>query len=177
MITVDWLKENDGYPHYSGLGAIKCRLKYNRAYHFYSDHSPTLVNRIHDHRFGFTSTIIKGKLENTIYEIDGQNPESILQVERGECKRGAEQKIIMPNANVKKLVSFTTGIGESYHIEYDTLHQINQMTPAVITYLMKEPVSQLEPRLVIDTSIPRVCSWPPKTQKECWEIIEYTLAL
>jgi hypothetical protein len=176
MLTIDELRRLGGYPHYLGLGVIKCRIGHDESYHFYSDRAPVLVNQIHDHRFGFKSTIIKGILRNIIFVIDGQDLNSTLQVERGECKRGAEREVLVANAKMKELCRFDTGVGDSYNIEYDTLHQIELVTPKVITHLKKEPFSQLEPRFVVDTSEPRVCAMSqPKSQKECWEIIEYTL--
>lgn len=176
MITVDDLRKMGGYPHYLGLGVIKCRVGADESYHFYSDRAEVLVNQIHDHRFGFTSTILKGVLKNTIYIIDGQDPDSVLQVERGECKKEADREILVANANMKELINFTSCVGESYYIAYDTLHQIEVVTPTLVTHLKKEPFSQIAPRFVVDTSMPRVCAMSkPKTQDECWEIIEYTL--
>lgn len=176
MITIDELRKMGGYPHYLGLGVIKCRIGKDEAYHFWSDRSPVLVDQIHDHRFGFTSTVLKGVLKNTIFVVDGQDPDSMLQVERGECKEGAEREILVPNAKMKEVINFTTAPGESYYIAYDTLHQIELMTPKVITHIKKEPFSQMAPRYVVDTSIERVCAMSqPKTQDECWEIIEYTI--
>jgi len=178
MISIDELRKRATYVHYLGLGVIKCRIGKYESYHFYSDRSPVLVNQIHDHRFGFTSTILKGVLKNTIYIIDGQDPESVLQVERGECKKEADREILVTNANMKELTNFTSCAGESYYIAYDTLHQIEVVTPALVTHLKKEPFSQIAPRFVVDTSVPHICAMSqPKTRNECWEIIEYTLAL
>ena len=176
MITVDELRERGGYPHYLGLGVIKCRIGADESYHFYSDRAPVLVNQIHDHRFGFTSTVLKGRLKNTIYNTDGQDPNSTLQIERGECKKDAERVVITPNAKFVKACEFFTSAGESYYIAYDSLHQVEYLTPKIITHLFKEPITQVEPRFVVDTTVPRVCAMSePKTQDECWEIIEYTI--
>jgi hypothetical protein len=178
MITVDELRALGGYPHYLGLGVIKCRVGNDRAYHFYCDRAEVLVNQIHDHRFSFKSTILRGELKNYIYEIAGTDPTSTLQVERGECKKGAERTIEVHNAKMKEICNYTNVEGGSYYMPYDTLHQIERLSPVVVTYIEKEPFSQMEPRFVVDTSEPRVCAMSkPKTQDECWEIIDYALKL
>ena len=178
MITVDELRALDGRPHYMGLGVIKHMFRGNRAYHFYSDKTLAIVEDIHEHRFGFTSTVIKGELKNYIYEIDGTDPNSTLQVERGECTAGAERNIIQSNINLIEACTFTTLPSQSYHIEYTTLHKVECITPKVITLLTKElPNRQTNPRFITDTANPSVCAFSePKTEAECWELIEYTLS-
>ena len=119
----------------------------------------------------------KGELKNYIYDVAGQDPASTLQVERGECLPGAERTIEIPNANVIEMCAFTTVAGQSYHIAYDTLHRVECMTPKVITLLDKElPFQQENPRFITDAANPSPCAFSqPKSEKECWEIIEYTL--
>lgn len=177
MITIDELRKLGGQPHYMGLGVIKYAFRGNRAYHFWSDLAPAIVEDIHEHRFGFTSKIVKGELKNYIYNVDGQDPNSTLQVERGECFPGAERIIEVPNANVVEMCTFTTVAGKSYKITYDTLHRVELITPKVITLLDKEvPAVQENPRFITDTSCPSVCAFSqPRTQEECWEVIRYTL--
>ena len=177
MLTIDGLRKLGGSPHYMGLGVVKYFFRDDRAYHFYSELAPAIVDDIHEHRFSFTSKVVKGELKNYIYDVDGQDPNSTLQVERGECKAGAERNIEVPNANIIELCTFTTLAGQSYHISYNTLHRIECVTPKVITLLDKElPFVQTNPRFVTDTAYPSVCAFSqPKTEAECWEIIDFTL--
>jgi len=178
MITIDELRQLGGYAHYMGLGVIKYVFRKNRAYHFWSDLAPAIVEDIHEHRFGFTSKVVKGELKNYIYDVVGQDPNSSLQVERGECVSGAERIIEVPNANIVEMCTFTTVEGKAYTIAYDTLHRVECVTPKVITLLDKNlPFQQENPRFVTDANNPSVCAFSqPKSEKECWEIIEYTLA-
>ena len=176
MIKIDELRALGGKPHYMGLGVVKYMFRKDRAYHFYSELAPAIVEDIHEHRFGFTSKVIKGIMKNYIYDVDGQDPKSTLQVERGECHAGAERVIEVPNANIIELCTFTTVEGESYHIAYNTLHRVESITPKVITLLAKEPRVQNNPRFVTDAANPSVCAFSqPKSEKECWEIIDFTL--
>lgn len=179
MITIDQLRALGGKPHYMGLGCVKYVFKHSGqscAYHFYSDKAEILVEDIHEHRFGFTSTVKKGILKNYIYDVHGTDPESTLQVERGECKSGAERVVEVANANVVELCTFVTEPEQSYHLHQTTLHRIECLTPKVITMIRREPMIETMPRFITDTAKPSVCAFSqPKPVKECWEIIEYTL--
>ena len=177
MITIDQLRALNGRPHYMGLGVVKYPFRKNQSYHFYSDKAKVLVEDIHEHRFSFTSNVIKGKLKNYIYDICGANPASTLRVERGECAPDVKRDIIASNINLIELCTFVTEPGQEYHIHYTTLHRIECLTTKVITLLNKElPFAQTTPRFITDTANPSVCAFSqPKPTSECWEIIEYTL--
>lgn len=178
MLTIDGLRRLGGEPHYMGLGVVKYMFRGNRAYHFYSERAPAIVDDIHEHRFSFTSKVVKGEMKNYIYEVFGTDENSTLRVERGECTSGAERIIEVENANVVELCNFTTKEGQFYHVDYRTLHRIECISPKVITLLDKElPYEQTNPRFITDSENPSVCAFSqPKSKKECWEIIEYTLS-
>jgi len=91
---------------------------------------------------------------------------------------GAERNIVHANVNLREDCTFTTTVGEEYHIHYRTLHEVELITPKVITLLTKElPFKQTEPHFITDTANPSDCAFSkPMSVKECWEVIEYTLS-
>ena len=178
MLTIDELKALNGTnPFYMGLGIIKYRITDSIAYHFYCDQTPTIVDGINEHGWNFKSTIIKGILRNRIYIVDGQDPTSTLQVERGVCTVNSKRVIEVPNANVIELYTFDRAEGESYTLKHDMLHRVETITNKVITMVeMEMPFAQRESRVIIDTTQAPICAFSkPKSVAECWEIIEYTL--
>ena len=177
MITIDQLRALGGRPHYMGLGCVKYVFRGgSQAYHFYSDKAEILVEDIHEHRFAFTSTVKKGTLKNYIYDVHGTDPDSTLQVERGECRPDAERVVEVANASIVELCTFVTAPGQSYHLDQTTLHRIECLTPKVVTLINREPMIETKPRFIVDTANPSVCAFSkPKSEKECWELIEYTL--
>ncbi len=177
MITIDQLRALDGRPHYMGLGCVKYVFRGgSQAYHFYCDKAEILVEDIHEHRFGFTSTVKKGTLKNYIYEVHGTDPESTLQVERGECTAGAERIVEVANANVVEICTFITEPGQSYTLQQTTLHRIECISPKVVTLINRQPMVEQTPRFITDAANPSVCAFSkPKSVDQCWEIIEYTL--
>ena len=178
MITIDELRALNATPHYMGLGVVKYPFCKNQAYHFYSDRAKVLVEDIHEHRFSFTSRVLKGKLKTYIYDIDGTDPTSTLRVERRECAPGAQQEILQSNINLIERCTFVTEPNQEYHLHYTTLHKIECLTSKVITQIYKElPFAQETPRFITDEARPSVCAFSePKTVNECWDIIEYTLS-
>lgn len=177
MITIDELRKLDGMARYNGTGVVKLHVGKSLIYRFYSDMAAVVSEDIHEHRCSFTSTVLKGVLKNYIYEVSGQDPKSTLQVVRSECKANADKIIEVSNAVISEQCNFTTVAGQSYHIAYNTLHQIERVTPKVITLMEKEPNTQDAARIVMDISkADYVCPISvKKSVKECWEIIEYTL--
>jgi hypothetical protein len=178
MITIDQLRALNGIPHYMGLGVVKYPFCKNQSYHFYSDRAKILVEDIHEHRFSFTSRVLKGKLKNYIYEIDGTDPTSTLRVERKECAPDSQQEILLSNINLIERCTFITEPNQEYRMHYTTLHKIECLTTKVITHIYKElPFAQTTPRFIADETKPSVCAFSePKTVNECWDIIEYTLS-
>jgi len=177
MITIDELRKLGGLAKYNGTGVVKLHVGGSQIYRFYSDMAVTVTEGIHEHRCNFTSTVLKGVLKNHIYDVSGQDPDSTLQIVRSECKPNAEKIIEVPNATIAEQCNFTTLAGQSYYLAYNTLHHIERVTPKVITVMKKEPNIQEAARIVMDASITDyVCPISvKKSEKECWEIIEYTL--
>lgn len=177
MITIDELRKLGGLAKYNGTGVVKLHVGRTQIYRFYSDMATTVSEDIHEHRCNFTSTVLKGVLKNYIYDVAGQDPASILEIVRSKCEANAEKIIEVPNAVLIEQCNFTTMPGESYYLAYNVLHQIERVTPKVVTLMQKEPNVQEAARIVMDTSITEyVCPISvKKSEKECWEIIEYTL--
>jgi len=177
MQTIDEFRKMGGKPMYVGNGSVKLLFNngYN-VYNFYSDRAELLVDDIHDHRSGFSSTILKGTLRNILYKIDGQDPSSKFRLEYGECKEGVERVIVQDNVIFSETCRFDNIEGTSYYMEHDVLHNIELITPTVITHMIRKPKAKDAPNFIVDTTKPFVCAFSePKSKDECWEIIEYTL--
>lgn len=77
VLNIDWIIKNAEMIHYFGLGFIQIKLQDSRRrIHYYSDQLPITVGEeeIHNHRYDFSSEIVKGILINKRYEIvDGDS--------------------------------------------------------------------------------------------------------
>lgn len=109
--NIDWIIKNAEKIHYFGLGFIQVKLNdSSKRIHYYSDIFPITVGEeeIHNHRYDFSSEIVKGTFINKRYEIIEGNTH-ILSDESCNPKN----KII----SEEKLVS----IKLSHHNEYRSL--------------------------------------------------------
>jgi hypothetical protein len=179
-LTIDALRElgdrESVIPHYMGLGVVKLPVSPRYAYHFYSDQAEIFCDPIHEHRFNFTSTVVRGRFKNTLYTLFDDDPNSPYVVEEGECGPDTEKNITMRNVRIHESASFVTSEGESYSLAYDTWHRVECLTNKVITFLDKQPFVHYMGRILQDSRNPLPCSFSrPKTVKNCWEIIEYTI--
>ena len=175
MITIDELRILNGTPAQEGLGVIKFRFNEHQAYHFYSGEIHKVRNTgIHNHHHSFTSEVLKGELKNYIYRVDGTDPDSTYQIIRKKSKINAKYIIEQNNVNLIEACSFTTMAGQSYHIEYTTLHKIECKASKVITYLNFQSRPRQETiNFARDTSLSIFSKpHPSKSESQCWEIIE-----
>jgi hypothetical protein len=180
MLTIDGLRKLDGQVMYNPLGVIKYRFRGDQTYHFYSEMAPPLHEyNIHNHRYSFTSTVKKGGLKNFIYEVEPTDEYTDYQATKCRCILGEDFIDVEENVNYYEVANFTTSVNESYSLDFRTLHTIELLAPKVVTFVQRSPkgkedifahfvTNKLEPQLdPLDHT---------KSEKECWEIIEYTLA-
>lgn len=183
MITIDELRAIGSIPKQEGLGVIKFRFRGDQAYHFYSGDIHAVRNTgIHNHPYGFTSEVLKGEIKNYIYKLDGTDPDSTYQSIYKKSKLNANHTVEQDNVKLVEECVFTTAIGQSYSIEYTTLHKIECITPNVITHLTMHRhgkyhgLKQTTVNYIIDTTLPIIVKpHPPKSESQCWEIIEAML--
>lgn len=178
MITVDELRKLDGQIFYNPLGVIKYRFRGDFTYHFYSDLTKPLNDyNVHTHRYSFTSTVKRGELKNIIYNIEPQD-ESNFTVYKCLCRVGDELLPVRP-VSVSEAVTFTTKEEQSYDMDYHTFHTIELLTPSVVTLIRRSTKQDQFAQFIVNTNeeyIPYE-NEHIKSEKECWELVEYTLSL
>ena len=82
-----------------------------------------------------------------------------------------------PNIEITKVCSFDTTERRNYFMHYKSFHYVEPQTPKLITIL----IPGLRPwmrtaNFIVDDRIELVSPFSrPKSEKRCWEIIEYTI--
>lgn len=178
MITIDEFRKMDGRIRSTPIGAIRLVVGVNTLYHFYSDKMPlVLVDNMHTHPFSFKSTVIKGGIQNQLYRYEISTEDAEYNLRLRSWPITSPMKIIHEHVNVEKILSFNTYEGASYNIDCSVMHKVELLTPKLITFVegsenssdvffvMKKGVDYTKEQL-----------HNLKTQDECWEIVEYTLA-
>ena len=188
MITIDLedIKSRSLRISAFAEGGVEVEVTDTESYHFYSPQMPRLIVDIHNHRKGFTSTILKGLVKNQLYSIEGTDPDSKLKLVNGDCPRLCEARgegftccsytIIQENINLVPTVSWETGEGKKYTLPYEPLHLFELLSEGgVITHLQYLPQMQEYPSWIIGSDNTPCELTKEPTEKEMWEIVERTL--
>lgn len=169
MLDVVWLKQNCKLIHYFGLGFIQLKINNAIRFHFYTEELPAIVGDedVHNHRYDFTSEIIKGSLTQEIYrKTDGDD--YVLCEET--CQAGVECHTKPVSCGIKLASRQVFVAGSEYWIDHDTFHRVystNAITRLTRTDYKKDLAQVIRPK---DTT--PVCPFSQKiSEEELWCIV------
>jgi len=176
IMNIDSLKRYGVDPVYFGLGFIQLKISLDERIHFYHDLLPVLVDEPHDHRYGFSSYIMQGNVQQTLYTLGADGNNSYL-VTYDNC--GAPTPQTAPESYytyISQIFKAEYSKGDSYRIEDSTLHTIKGSNNA-ITYLQRDKPMKAFARVVRPMGVETVCPFSgPIPVARCWEMIDEMLS-
>ena len=180
--TLSELKASGATPHYFGLGFIQLKLDRDKRLHFWTPDWPTIPgndSEIHNHRYDFASTVLKGAIEQVVYDmgrlyaipVDGA-----LEVVEVSCQPGSEEAPqLLGYATPMALVSHRVEAGGSYTLRTDDFH-IAHSVGDTITQVIRGPILHQNARVLRPLGSGFVCPLSiNKSAEECWDKIEQML--
>jgi hypothetical protein len=173
-INVDWLKQNNQMIHFFGLGFIQLKINDRFRLHFYSPSLPSIVGKedVHNHRYDFKSTILKGMITQELYARVSGNTHTM---EQESCKDMVEHKAVSTECAIIMLASVEHLAGTSYWIQHDTLHRV-YTKGSTITLLDRGPYAKELADVIRPRGSSKVCPFSVKlTESDLWEIVELEL--
>lgn len=163
-------------PFYFGLGFIQLKMNQHERLHFYHPEILPIVDEeeIHNHRYDFTSEIIKGKLyQDIFFPIKVDDPRSTHGVYNVSCKpedSGKPSELIY-NCTPILVGSFSTREGNQYTMTKNAFHRVKIKEPT-ITYLKRESPQVEFAQIIKPIGMPDVCPFSKKlTDDEIWDVI------
>ena len=185
MITIDEVRalaeQQNSIPRYNGLGMIRLHL-YNDAYMFYSDKTEPFNHTIHDHRYSFTSSVLKGTLKNRLYSFDVVDYETDYMVTYknmvGRIDYETYGRTMHENVELRETCTFETRAGQQYHLDRSAFHSAEAITDKVITHMTRprDPSWEAMSEFIVNKKKPYEGVYSrPMSEKQCWEIIENTI--
>lgn len=177
-LDLDYLKSLNKSPAWFGLGFIQLKLNDYERLHFYHPdmHSEMNNEEVHDHRYSFLSTVLKGELRNEIYYFE---PETNGQYIKEQVSCDSNNPIIDSDliyGNLFHLFTSTTIQDNVYAIEKNTLHRVSTISypDTVITLVTREyPYSKQYANIVRNKNFPRKCPFETKLEDRLlWRLIE-----
>lgn len=171
--TIDKLKSNYQMIHYFGLGFIQLKINDDLRLHFYTHKLPSIMPKeeIHNHRYNFTSVILKGVLGYELYTpIEGSR----------YIKRTVScdpNKPVPDDAEECDIVCINSGFyteGSHYRLNRDIFHRVWSPDEA-ITQVWRNR-DRREFAQAIGHPNEQVCPFSKTVDEdELWEIVESML--
>lgn len=171
--NIDYLKANNQRLYYFGLGFIQLVLnKYERV-HFYNTNLIATNDEIHNHRYNFESTVLKGELENKKWNLISGN-DYILTNESCNKDKELTNKISI-EVGVDIIESKTIWFDESYNMFYNEFHSVSY-NRNTITYLKRgDIITDYAQVIYKKDSIPTCPFSTVYNDHKLWELIEDTI--
>lgn len=169
-----WLRGHCEKIYYFGLGFIQLKFKDKQSrLNIYTADLPPIIGdeEIHDHRYSFTSHILKGEFTQHLYEkIEGDD--YILEEE--SCTPNVPSNII-GYCNFNKLNTSLYTADSTYILNHNTFHRV--VAEYAITLLIR-PLSYEKPlaRVARLKDAPKVCPFSKTIpESELWDIVSKNL--
>lgn len=170
-LDLNWLKNNHQMVHYFGLGFIQLKLNQEYRIHFYTEELPPIISDedIHNHRYDFTSTILKGDLTQEIYECVFDKDTHILEEE--SCQPGVKCDAMEKFCGVRLIGKQNFSLGSWYWMDHNTFHRVS--TKECITLLKRSDYKKKLAQVIRPKDAVSVCPFSKKIEEnKLWGIIE-----
>lgn len=172
--SIDWLRQHCEMIHYFGLGFIQVKFKpvnmVRTRMHFYTKELPPITPQedVHNHRYGFTSEILKGEFIQSLWDVvDGDK----YVLEKESCKAGVEVNEPGRPVNLKLIGTNIYVAGSRYGIPHTTFHSVQ--ADDAITLLRLGKVEKDFAEVVRKKDSEKVCPFSQKVEEaRLWEIVE-----
>lgn len=171
--NIDWLKKNHQMVHYFGLGFIQLKLSPTTRMHFYTSKLLPIISLedMHNHRYDFTSNILKGNLIHSTFEIVEGNTH-IIELE--SCKEGVVCETKGKECGVRLSGVQSYSVGSWYTIPHYVFHTV--ASDFCITIITRTDYKKELAEVVRPINSNKVCPFSKKVEEnELWEIINYML--
>lgn len=171
--TIEYLKENSTGIYYFGLGFIQVKIGNDIRYNFYHPElTPRFVDgeEIHTHPYDFESQILKGCLEETLFDIR-TGEDGYWGFCEIDCK-GHNKKLLPCNFAVNAILFHSKG--EKYKRDYATLHSVSVTEPTITKFTKGKRYGKafaLMPKGKEECT-PFVSN---ESEERCWEVVEEIL--
>jgi len=176
-ITFDFLRNCGRKPQWFGLGFIQMKLNDVERIHFWHPDlsADTPEEELHDHRYEFTSTIIRGSLTHETWEFvsDPDGDHVMVQV---ACEPGVEvPPMPLGRGCIRRSGAYTMQAGSNYTFAPDDFHRVR--SSRAVTLLRRGPKVKDYARVIKPVGQPTVCPFSRTiSEHELWEYIADLMA-
>jgi len=177
VLDLDFIRKNHTKIHFFGLGFIQVKMQDDSRYHFYHPELEPFAENPHDHRYHFTSTVLKGTLENRIWKIlsgPALPPTSVPAVSRFDsCSKDVSPPDTRTPVDVEMVSTFKVTAGSSYFIDESTFHQVSLVgSEPCVTHLKRGPKTKEFSTVLLLNGKEEACPFSKNLGEfELWDIV------
>ena len=170
VLSIDYIKKNQTRMYNFGLGFIQVVFSPSTRAHYYTDKIPQLNDEIHNHRYNFTSRIIKGHfIQNKYNLVPGDT--HLLTNESCNKEREVEHNIAIP-VGVDHVSSEHYYTGDVYNIFYNEFHNVYSKDDT-ITLLNRTNIITDFAQVLLRKDQEKVCPFSNRmSEDDLYQIIE-----
>ena len=170
-LSIDQLKNNYTRLYYFGLGFIQLKLDETYRLHFYTDQLDQNTDSVHNHRYDFTSKILKGSFTNRIYDLV-EGDKYLLTNE--SCNPDIEAPELQQDCDLTLREEKRYVENEIYTMHHKDLHQVE--SKYAITLLERSEYKQDFAQVILNKKGHNNCPFAVKIpDSKLWEIIRSML--
>lgn len=173
FLDIDYLKQNKQRLYYFGLGFVQLVLnKYERV-HFYNENITAPNDEVHNHRYNFSSHILKGCFANELYKLVPGDSHVLINESCNKNKK-LEHNIQIPVG--LELISTDVYLsGQSYHVFFNDLHSVTYKGNT-ITHLQRSDIITDYAQVIYPKDRAITCPFENDyTENQLWDIIKETI--
>lgn len=171
ILDIDFLKANCQRLYFFGLGFIQVKLNESERVHFYTNafQKTTVAEEVHNHRYDFESTIIKGLIVQELFSYRLED-EGDSWITKETCNPEIKQVFDKHRCTTKLVQRQMLLAGSSYWIDHNTLHRV--ASDGAITYLKRGPYMKDEADVIYPIDLMPTCPFSVKvSDDDLWEVI------
>lgn len=169
-LDIDYLKSLNADPEWFGLGFIQLKISPTKRIHFWHPELKGNVEHPHNHRYNFTSKILRGSIKQTIYRPSDNQSHGDHHIFEVNCQEDSKTKLVK-RVSIKKVFSTTMIAGQEYSLDMDEYHTIESSD--AVTLLSRPNHHQKEMAQVLQPCDERMaCPFEKKISTyELWKYI------
>jgi hypothetical protein len=169
--SIDFLKKNNQRLYYFGLGFIQLKLTDNHRVHFYTDQLDNNTDSIHNHRYDFSSKILKGTFCNKIFnQVKGSDYVLVNE----SCNPDIDAPEEKETCSVIEISKIEYRTNDIYQMDHKKFHQVS--SKYAVTILERSDYKQEFAQIIYKKGEERNCPFKIKNEDSVlWEIIRSML--
>jgi hypothetical protein len=173
-INLKELKKNHVRLYYFGLGFIQLKIDETYRLHFYSSKLPSITEDIHNHRYDFTSTVLKGRFINNVWgitevsELNGGNAPHVMVNE--SCNPDISAPPLRMRCEAHLIHRGVYEEGQNYLMPENAFHTVKGED--CVTLLERGKYTKEFAQVVMPKDKSPICPFSKKIEDEVlWEIM------